>query len=166
MNAEDLDEMCEVHGGFVKKLELGCLLGGNLAPIWESMVGVLEMAGVFAETQGWSNGRPGKGKADPKSGMRRGRRKQRDGDGLEAEEDDSGVESEASAEEEDESSMQTHGSPQERLQAIHDKFSQLLHFAVAGLRSVSRAGGQAEWEMLAEKLEWGLQRRKRGTEYV
>ena len=166
VNAEDLDEMCEVHGGFVKKLELGCLLGGNLAPIRESMVGVLEMAGVFAETQGWSNGRPGKGKADPKSGMRRGRRKQRDGDSLEAEEDDSGVESEASAEEEDESSMQTHGSPQERLQAIHDKFSQLLHFAVAGLRSVSRAGGQAEWEMLAEKLEWGLQRRKRGTEYV
>ena len=45
---------------------------------------------------------------------------------------------------------------EERLQKIEEQFGQLLHFTIAGLRGVSRAGGELAWEMLAERLEWGI----------
>ena len=41
---------------------------------------------------------------------------------------------------------------------MKDQFGQLCGFVNAGLRGVTRAGGQQCWEILAEKLEWGMEK--------
>jgi gamma-tubulin complex component 5 len=43
----------------------------------------------------------------------------------------------------------------DQLRQMRQQFDQLCGFVTAGLRGVARSGArQAEWEMLAERLEW------------
>ncbi|KAL1625660.1 hypothetical protein SLS54_003132 [Diplodia seriata] len=46
------------------------------------------------------------------------------------------------------------GSMQEKLGRMKEAFEKHFGFVIAGLRGVSRAGGERCWEMLAERLEW------------
>ena len=168
VNAEDMDAMCESHEIFVKKLELSCLLAKNLAPILDSIIGILDLAVAFAAAKEPVMTDRSNTKSHRTSIANRGRTRQRRSDDMEDGEEDSGEESQDSGDE-DEHDLDTRPSEQPtgaRLQTIHDKFAQLLHFTVAGLRSVSRAGGQAEWEMLAERLEWGVQKPRHVADYV
>jgi gamma-tubulin complex component 5 len=158
--AEDVDEMFEVHEDFVKKLELSCLLAKNLAPIYDSIISILDLAEGFAQSQ--TSAIDARDSHRNLNARLSRRRKNADDSEVESElSDDSGDENGAAA-----SGRGTAISPEEQLKGLHDKFSQILHFTIAGLRGVSRAGGQVEWEMLAERLEWGSQKRSRPTDYV
>jgi gamma-tubulin complex component 5 len=165
VQAEDLDEMCKVHEEFVKRLERKCLLARELEVIWDSVLGVLDLAVVFAEIQNPSTHNKAKLRSQLTSTSTRGRRKHRTDEDLDEDDAASNTsESENESEHESPSTPATEEAPDKRLQTIHDQFSQLLHFTVAGLRGVSRAGGQVEWEMLSERLDWGIQ--KRTKEYI
>ena len=171
--AEDVDVMCKCHEEVVRGLEMKCLLKANLTPIYESVLGMLDLAVSFAAAQdtGDTIKEVRRKKA---SSANRGRRRHRaqdeeeDEDSASEGDEDAGSDAEKEHEREDNSddTIDHTLTPTDRLQSIHDRFSQSLHFTIAGLRAVSRAGGQVEWEMLAEKLEWGMQRKIRASEYI
>ncbi|OJD33378.1 gamma-tubulin complex component [Diplodia corticola] len=52
------------------------------------------------------------------------------------------------------SAVRERGSMQERLGRMKEAFEKHFAFVIAGLRGVSRAGGERCWEVLAERLEW------------
>jgi gamma-tubulin complex component 5 len=173
--AEDVDAMCELHERFVARLELATLLATNLAPIHDSIISILDLAVLYSDTQtsDLANDKSAS-KVPPRHKYRPQRGRRRHSTMPDADEDSldelSSSESELSdadyASEDDAVSTVNKDKPYaERLEAIHDQCSQLLHFTVAGLRGVSRAGGESAWEMLAERLEWGLHRPSRSTSY-
>jgi gamma-tubulin complex component 5 len=160
--AVDIDTMVKVHGDFVTKLQTRCLLAKNLAPIHDSILSMLDLAVVYSDSQARRLGRQtarsrfeSTKKPNLKPRQRVLRRNQKD-----SEEDPSSDEEDAEDDydADNETSSSRNESHDERLRKIQDQFGQVLNFTIAGLKGVSRVGGEIAWEMLAERLEWGSDR--------
>ncbi|TLD35581.1 hypothetical protein E2P81_ATG01884 [Venturia nashicola] len=157
-DAEEIDAMAAVHQTFIDRLQLGGLLAKNLAPIYDSIVSILDLALLYADNQALQFGNPA---PRPRTSGQRGQHHSRHARGRstlynDGTSDEEGAEDEYDADSEDSSSKEE--SFEDCLQRIHDQFGQLLNFTLAGLRGIGRAGGESSWEMLAERLEWGSSR--------
>jgi gamma-tubulin complex component 5 len=176
--AEDIDVMCEQHEKFITRLQLSCLLAKNLTPIHDSIISMLDLTVLYNDTQTSRAQKDSSGDAASKTtsqwsySLNRGRtmhRAKQGGDGIRI--DRSAISDSDISDEEDEletdsaKAFEQEQPYEERLQMIHDQFSQLLHFTVAGLRGIGRAGGELAWEMLAERFEWGLHKPSRDFSY-
>jgi len=158
--ATDVDEMIEVHCNYIVQLEDQILLSKKLTPIYQAIVSLLDMAILFFDTYTTHAGQQAYDMSNRSQNLsasilqsRRQRRCRVEGNGSSSD-DDSG---------EDETRDNSYVSFQEetyleRLQKMKGRFEQLCSFVSAGLRGVARAGGQSCWEVLAEKLEWGIEK--------
>jgi gamma-tubulin complex component 5 len=158
--AADVDEMIEVHHNYIVQLEDQILLSKKLAPIHQAIISLLDMAILFfdaytthagQQTHDMSNRSQNSGASILKSHRQRRRRVEGSSSSSEDDsgEDEVGDSSYITFEEE---------TFPERLQKMRGRFEQLCGFVSAGLRGVARAGGQSCWEVLAEKLEWGIEK--------
>jgi gamma-tubulin complex component 5 len=167
--AVDIDGMIAVHSSYVEKIEDQCLLSKQLVPIYNPIISILDLCIGFSQVQAFHLiDRPGvdgtKRPSISTTGSRRmsspeaKRRKfnpvdedeeySSDDDDIyeSAIEDDPDYDMEASVED---------ISFKDQLRQMRQQFDQLCGFVTAGLRGVARSGArQAEWEMLAERLEW------------
>ena len=158
--AEDVDAMTKIHQSYIGKIAAQSLLTKNLEPIQRAIKSMLDLCLIFSKAQNAEARRPTKFKlkgsfgssvdhykeGQESSGQRsqRGKRHQ-DSDDSDIDDDEGNVDD------------AEHGQDQpylERLRQMLQQFDELYHFIVAGLRGISRAGEEASWEMLAEKLEW------------
>jgi gamma-tubulin complex component 5 len=160
--AVDIDTMVKVHGEFITKLQTRCLLAKNLAPIHDSLLSMLDLAVVYSDNQarrlGRQTARSRFESADriilkPRPSALRKNKEDSDEDSSSEEE-----EGEDDYDADNETTTSRNESHDERLRKIQDQFGQVLNFTIAGLKGVSRVGGETAWEMLAERLEWGSDR--------
>ncbi|KAF2841212.1 hypothetical protein M501DRAFT_928681 [Patellaria atrata CBS 101060] len=157
--AEDIDAMSSVHENFATTVQSRCLLSGNLAPIRQAVVSLLDLAVLFADTQAKetklsASNTPVEGQHQVSPSRARHSRKLRRG--QTSTED---AYSEPESEEEDydahsDSDIGSQGSYEEKLRRMREHFDKLRYFVTVSLRGVSRAGGETSWEMLADRLEW------------
>lgn len=166
-NAEDIDAMADVHSKYITRLEAQCLLAKNLTPIHQSVVSLLDLAVIFYETK--SLQRDGReAQADTKSKREKMRRRKSailqlqefNPDDSSSGEDDHIDQEENNYEADAEDAAPREQSSREKLVKMQDQFNRSMHFITAGLRGVSRAGGESTWEMLAERLEWETSRNR------
>ena len=146
VKAEDMDAMIKVYDAYIKRLEEQCLVSQRLSPIHQAIVSLLDLAVLFSDT----NAAYANPSHKPNLPITRRPRSERNAS------DDSSSSTPSSASSSDSETSQTSSftsAPYDhQLRKMHDTFSKLLAFVVAGLRGVSRAGGEAAWEVLAEKL--------------
>lgn len=161
-NAEDVDEMTEVHDEFVSNTHARCLLSKNLGPIQNAILSVLEIAVQFADHQLHQAGKRGRGRPNHQS-----RRKQplrgvtaRRSPKVEsiymadAESTDEGDTDDGDYDADTENLSGSVGSHTEKLKALREELSRLRIFIVKGLRGISRSGGEFAWEILADHLDF------------
>jgi gamma-tubulin complex component 5 len=159
--ADDIDKIVEVHTKFINNLQTRCLLAKNLAPIHDSITSMLDLAVVFSDSQarrlGRQTARSRFASVDP-ARLQRQRKALRN----QKESDDDSFSEEEDGDDDYDADNETPSSRNEshdvRLRKIQDQFGQVLNFTIAGLKGVSRVGGELAWEMLAERLEWGSDR--------
>ncbi|KAF2436769.1 hypothetical protein EJ08DRAFT_666944 [Tothia fuscella] len=165
--ADDVDVMVEVHDSFISKLQTQCLFARNLAPIHDTIVSLLDLSVSFTDNQSRRLQRQTNKSRFASVDIRRPRRNhtrrksQRQEDDISSEdndEEDENGEGDDDYDADNETSSSRNESYDERLARIQEQFGQLLSFAVAGLKGVSRVGEEVAWEMLAERLEWGVSR--------
>jgi gamma-tubulin complex component 5 len=157
-DADDIDAMISTHEAFISKLQTRCLLSKNLAPIHDTLISLLDLALSYTDNQFRRLNRQ-TAKSRFQSADRRRKRavpRRESPDELSSDEDEGEDDDDYDADNETPSSR--NDSYEERLVRIQEQFGQSLGFAVAGLKGVSRVGGEGAWEMLAERLEWGLSR--------
>lgn len=157
-DAEDIDAMVAIHESYVSQLQSRCLLAKNLAPIYQAITSVLDLCILFRDlrTQQEAYADTAKRRLSY-AGRRRSTlsRLQRlrvtlVSDSSSGDEDEAGHEYDADTE----IGPVSQGSYEERIDKLRGEFDRLCEFISAGLRGVSRAGGEQCWEMLAERLEW------------
>ncbi|KAF2467984.1 uncharacterized protein BDR25DRAFT_344691 [Lindgomyces ingoldianus] len=165
--AEDIDEMSDIHLKYLARLQEQALLSQNLKPIHRAIVSILDLCIHFSDIQAKVRLKDLTAKArlerPPKSPTKTAKTLSRrksfiplvenlssDSSDNEVHPDDYNASGEARAEE---VSSNT-------LTQINEQFGRLLPFVTAGLRSVSRAGAEPVWDMLADKLEWNKPRDK------
>jgi gamma-tubulin complex component 5 len=158
--ADDIDTMIEVHVDFITKLQTRCLLAKNLAPIHDSITSMLDLVVVYSEIQARRLGRQTARSRFASADRNRRRNTQKRN---QKESDDDGSSSDERDDEDDyDADNDTPSTKNEshdvRLQKVQEQFGQALNFTIAGLKGVSRVGGEVAWEMLAERLEWGSDR--------
>ena len=155
--AEDVDEMIAVHETYVLHLEEQSLISKRLAPIHQAILSILNLAIVFSDANA---SHLGETKLNPTTqpiafnGRHHDsqyRRRDKNEDLSDDDDSDSG--------DDDEKLETNHDSPtasslEEQLKKMHETFISLHAFVTAGLRGVSRAGGESCWEILADKLAW------------
>jgi gamma-tubulin complex component 5 len=163
--AEDVDRMIESHRGYMKKLTDQALLGSKLEPIHKTIITILDLSlqlsdahtmqitahtaqeGFIASMQDISLRRSLT--SDPRV-RQQGLRRKRYPDSS----DEDGSESEADRKTVLATEMESSYTGQLRM--ILSRFDDLCKFVTTGLRGVARAGGEPNWDMLADKLESGL----------
>jgi gamma-tubulin complex component 5 len=152
-NAQDVDTLVEVHEKFITSIETQSLLTKNLKPIFDALISLLDLAVLYSDSRTTYIR-----SQDEASILDRSKRSRQKGGRQRAEQKNRGDSDSSDDDSEPEAEDSTTSSDQyeERLAKINQQFTQLCNFAIAGLRGVSRAGGESSWEMLAERLEWGL----------
>ncbi|KAH0547810.1 hypothetical protein FGG08_000067 [Glutinoglossum americanum] len=162
--AEDMDAIIRVHGNYVARLEDQCLLSPKLAPIYQAIISLLDLAILLSDAHAIYAGEKlfdttnrsisiHVSQLPVASQLRHRRRKAKK---SHDDTDSSSSSDEFSAEEADTSYISFQETAYgERLRKMREQFERLCGFASAGLRGVARAGGEPCWEMLAEELEWG-----------
>ncbi|KAI9822683.1 MAG: hypothetical protein M1827_000402 [Pycnora praestabilis] len=156
-NAKDIDAMVAVHEAFCLRLEDQCLLSKKLAPIRQSIRFLLDLAIFFSDAHSAYTGerlfdttnRSMTSHNRLLPWRRKYHRNEDDDISSSDEEDDEGRDADISYISFQETAYA------DRLQNMKEQFNRLSNFVIAGLRSISRAGGEPCWEMLAEKLVWG-----------
>jgi len=156
-HSKEVDALVDAHRRFILGIESRCLLTKNLKPIYDSLISLLSLAVQYSDFRARYLRSCDDGSIlDERS--RRTRRKaaevQKQRQEAEDHSDDSDEETQSAPEADD--APYSKAKYEERLAETSQQFSQLCNFAVAGLRGVSRAGGEVCWEMLSERLEWGL----------
>ena len=126
---DGIDAMAAVWAAHDKQLETSLLLARNLAPIREAITGQLELCERFARVWERLTGH----------------------EGLSAD-----GEADKEQHETEHGKGQTPVLREETVSAIKAEFEKSTSFIVAGLRGISRAGGNAALEALAERLEWSV----------
>lgn len=163
--AEDVDGMIDTHQGYMKKLTDQALLGSKLGPIHKTILAILDLSVqlVDARTMGMNAQTENDGfvasinDMSVRKSLRRNPRVHHQGLGRtryadSSDEDGSEGETNASAilvADVDLSSA-------DRMRKIRCHFDSLCKFVATGLRGVARAGGELNWDILADKLESGL----------
>ena len=159
---EDVDAMIEAHRVFIAHLEDQCLLSKKLAPIHQAIISLLDLSILFSDAHNLYSGEKifdisNRSVSVHTSHLRQTRRPRRRGHGDEVSEDtdDEDMQGEDGATDTSYISFQETAYV-DRLRKMRAQFERLCGFVSAGLRGVARAGGETQWEMLAEKLEWGF----------
>lgn len=181
--AADIDIMAAVHAEHVKSLEERSLLSSRLSPIHDALVELLDLCVQFSDLTGDETGGSefksstgsGDGNRRKSGGRKRPENKNRRVSGLQValaevsdsseDEDDAdgGEDGDGAAErKKGRARARSRGAMQQKLGRMKETFEQHFGFVVAGLRGVSRAGGERCWEILAERLEWEAAQGKAG----
>jgi gamma-tubulin complex component 5 len=160
--AEDIDEMARVHLKFVTKLRERALLSQEVKLIHKAIIEILDLGVNFTETL--STGKP---KTPRRSAARRARSLWQKADASTFILEDPLTDSDDDLHEDDQESESptTKGSSEpssnkSSFQFIDSELSRLLHFVIAGLRSVGRVGAEPMWEQLADRLDWTDKKRR------
>ncbi|KAI9834528.1 MAG: hypothetical protein M1819_002904 [Sarea resinae] len=157
--AEDVDSIIAAHELFSSRLLDQCLLSKKLAPIHQSIISLLDLTILFSDAQARYAGEKFFDTTNRSMisfiSQARPRRRRRPSN--------SHAEPSSSSEDDDD---EEHGEADtsyisfqetafaDRLRKMREQFERLCNFVGAGLRGVSRAGGEPCWEILAERLEW------------
>jgi gamma-tubulin complex component 5 len=169
--ARDLDEMIGLHDKFISSLQTQCLLSKNLAPIFQAMQSILELAVQFCDCRRQQIGlRPRHGqssngtvsnKSRRKSAVRHKQRSRVVDDTASSDESsvESNTEDAYEADTETLTTPQGSGSHIQQMVRMKEELDKTCSFMLAGLRGIGRAGGEGTWEMFADRLDW-----KRGTD--
>ena len=141
--AEDVDAMIAVHESYIRRLEEQCLISKRLTPIHQAVISLLDLAVLFTGTHA-AHTNP-----NPKSHIHTQQRKI---SRIAASDGESSSSEDPSGSDNEEAEFSFTTPYEDQLRKMHDTYTKLLAFVTAGLRGVSRAGGEACWEILAEKL--------------
>lgn len=159
---EDVDRMIDIHQGYMKKLIDQALLGSKLEPIHKTIITVLDLSIQLVNVRTMEMTAQTKNHRFEASihdistrKLLRTDRQQGQG-GMRyadsAEEDGSESETEANTI----LAADVDLSYTDRMRKIRSEFDGLCKFVATGLRGVARAGGEPNWDILADKLESGL----------
>lgn len=158
---EDVDDMIEVHQRYVRQLTNQALLGAKLEPIHKTIINILDMAIQLSNARLIHEARAS---LDPKSrtvcdvSSRRAEprpaqqwlRRSRESDSSDDEYHD------AQADLGNIMTAAVGQSYMEQLRQFRSQFDHLCKFVAQGLRSTARAGGEPNWDILADKLQNGI----------
>lgn len=164
--AADVDEMVELHRTYMKRLFDQALLGTKLEPIYKTVVTILDLSIQLSDARMLHESKPSSDEisqpSKDNSSLRQswrpsppqvnGRRSERLRDPDDSDPDDS----------DSDGGLGIIDAPEMRLSYMSElremrrQFDQLCRFVASGLRGVARAGGEPNWDMLADKLESGL----------
>jgi gamma-tubulin complex component 5 len=162
---EDVDRMIDTHREYMKSLTDQALLGSRLGPIHKTIITVLDLSiqlvdvhtmGLTAQTENHEFKASTHDISLRKSLLTDLRVCQQGHGGMRyadsSDEDGSEREIEPSA-----ILLADVGlSYADRMRKIRSQFDGLCKFVATGLRGVARAGGEPNWDILADKLESGL----------
>ena len=155
--AEDVDAMISTYEAYIMHLEDQCLLSKKLAPIHQAIISLLDLSILFSDSHASYAGeklfdlmnRSIMSSTSQQQSIRPRRRKASDASSSEDDDEDHDGEADVSY------ISLTKVAYVDRLRKMHDSFTKLCGFVTAGLRGVSRAGGEPCWEVLAENLVLG-----------
>ena len=145
LKAEDVDIMIAVHESYTMHLEERCLISKRLAPIHQAIISLLDLVMLLTETNTYHTN-PTQS-LQPRTHRRNKRHRDDSDDSVSSSNDER-----SNSDDENAAEIPTTISYEAQLRKIHDTYTKLLSFVTAGLRGVSRAGGEPCWEILAEKL--------------
>lgn len=161
--AEDVDAMISTYEAYIMHLEDQCLLSKKLAPIHQAIISLLDLSILFSDCHAsyagekhfdLTNCSTMSNTSQPRS-LHPRRRKASDAssstDDHEENDGEGGV---------GDVSL-TEVAYVDRLRKMHESFTKLSGFVTAGLRGVSRAGGEPCWEVLAEILALGTSKSRK-----
>ncbi|KZF20367.1 hypothetical protein L228DRAFT_285080 [Xylona heveae TC161] len=174
--AKDVDAMISAHEHFAVKLQEQCLLSRKLSPIYQALMSLLDLAFHFSDLHSasevdrsvdrsvLSGSRHDQALRDKQYAGRAMKRPtaRLDFDSSDDEEADDSSEYDeldprGSKGSGARSSLPSNRVPlAARLREMRAEIDRLCGFAATGLRSVSRAGGEPAWDMLADMLDWGI----------
>lgn len=140
--APDVDRMASAYDDFQQSLQTKLLLHKNLRTIHEAFIDILGICEDFAVV--WSRLVERTNTVSLKQSERPS--------------SDSGGESDDEADTESADQLQT----VRDLPTLAKDYEAQLHFAIAGLRGVSRVGGEPSWISLAERLQLGVEHMNKG----
>ncbi|KAI9727220.1 MAG: hypothetical protein M1834_008480 [Cirrosporium novae-zelandiae] len=157
--AEDVDAMIGAFRAYGRRLEDQCMLSDRLEPIRQAIIAILDLCVLFSDLV-TSDSISQNGEAVPSV-----QNKVKSTSRINTyEESDSEAEDVSSSGEEMEGdvTVMTNSDPDfvSSLQNMKKQSEQLYGFVKEGLRGVSRAGGEASWDMLADMLEWKADKRR------
>jgi gamma-tubulin complex component 5 len=163
--AEDVDQMARVHQAFIASIQARCLITKSLTPIHNVIIAILDLAVQFTDARRQQAGLRVQGGKPTRAAHnmatsrkpKTSRRYSGKGDSTasssdENDADDDGDDNDYDADTEVVSGRES--SHAERMEKMRDEFGRLCSFVITGLRGISRAGGEASWEMLADRLDW------------
>jgi len=150
-DAQDVDEMIQVHRSYISRLTEQGLLGTGLEPIRKTLYTILDLSIHLNDAR---NKHTTSQNMSDTSILSRSLWQGRPKCALDM----------ASSDEEDEdyadfsaiSVVQAELSYIDDLRKMRGQFDHLSKFVATGLRGVARAGGEPSWDILAEKLEGGF----------
>ncbi|KAK6523797.1 hypothetical protein TWF281_001768 [Arthrobotrys megalospora] len=177
--AVDIDEMIDVQEEHFGRIAELCLVSGRMAPLYQAVVSVMELAVVLADSQKEGKGKTRKFEVPvPRQGRRvvsfrkSVRRDDVDSEDEEGEtSDDEDDEDEDEDEDDKEDRKRKKGIEKERgerqmLGKLSAQAQKLIMFLTTGLRSMARAGVYPDTiEILAERLEMGVLVEEEEDEY-
>ena len=162
---EDVDRMIDTHRGYMKKLIDQALLGSRLGPIHKTIIAVLDLSiqlvdartmGMTAQTEN-DEFEASIHDISLRKSLRIDPRVRQQGYGGSRYADSSDEDgSESEAEPSAILLADVDLSYADRMRKIRSQFDGLCKFVATGLRGVARAGGEPNWDILADKLESGL----------
>ncbi|KAI9818247.1 MAG: hypothetical protein M1832_004463 [Thelocarpon impressellum] len=159
--ASDMDDMISVHAAFIARLEHQCLLSERLSSVLQAVISLLDLSILFSDAYVLYIGERAFDTSNRSifldgtsaQASKHARRRQA---------------SNSSSSDEDTSTMNggAHTSPPatpyiDRLAKMSSQFEHLCRLVEVSLRGLARAGGESPFEMLAERLEWGLNPERR-----
>ncbi|KAL2010689.1 hypothetical protein VTN00DRAFT_6496 [Thermoascus crustaceus] len=164
--AKDVDDMITVHRSYMSSLEDQCLLSKSLAPIYQAIIGLLDLCVHFGDIQAsrYAENQFDLTNRSFGASINRGysqfsrsqlRRREEASASEEDDDDDDDDDDEGDFDGNNTAAISFLESPYaHRLRNLKEQFERLVAFVAAGLRGVGRVDGQQSWEILAEKLEW------------
>ena len=153
--SNNVDSMINAHKHFISSLEEQLLLSEKMAPIYHSVINVLDLCIRFADIQAIHYRQMNFVDRDNLL-VSRSRKDLDDLSPLRDVQDDENSDIEDDREENNSTTtISFEESPYaHQLKSVKEQFDQSLAFMTAGLKKVGYVGGQDSWGMLAEKLEW------------
>lgn len=162
-SVEDIDSMSKIHGEYITRLHAQCFLSKNLAPIYEAIISILDLSLAFSSITSQST-EPKPTVSSVNQAQQRTRRREnharlrrlRSNSSADSDSEDESEEHQGADDYDGDAKtpVALEGSLDNKMQKMHEQFERQTAFIVAGLKGVSRAGGEQSWDMLAERLDW------------
>lgn len=150
--ASDVDDLVTAYAEFQRILADKLLLTSNLQPISQALFAILDISEEFSLL--WTSTIEASIVMSGNATSRDNAASKRKG----AEDRPEIVENTADLSDEETVEVQSKLlRPSSNIQNLRKSYERQLSFAIAGLRGVSRAGGEPAWIMLAERLQWGVE---------